>query len=95
MQDHVGFMWFGTGNGLSRFDGYNFVNFRKPYLPSNMVNALVQTNDNRIWIGTSEGLAYLDYNSEIITEVELLQGLVSVNISVKLIFQYWLLQFFP
>ncbi len=81
MQDHVGFMWFGTGNGLSRFDGYNFVNFRSPDIPSNMVNALVQTRDNYLWIGTSEGLACLDYNKEIITKVELLQGLASVNIA--------------
>jgi hypothetical protein len=27
-QDRDGFMWFGTQNGLSRFDGYRFVNFR-------------------------------------------------------------------
>jgi hypothetical protein len=27
-QDRDGFMWFGTQNGLSRFDGYRFINFR-------------------------------------------------------------------
>ncbi|WP_374011305.1 hypothetical protein [Massilia sp. Se16.2.3] len=27
-RDADGFMWFGTQNGLSRFDGYRFVNFR-------------------------------------------------------------------
>ena len=30
-QDRDGFMWFGTQNGLSRFDGYRFVNFRTAF----------------------------------------------------------------
>ncbi len=27
LQDSEGYMWFGTDNGLSRFDGYSFKNF--------------------------------------------------------------------
>ncbi len=26
-QDNIGFMWFGTNNGLNRFDGYRFKQF--------------------------------------------------------------------
>ena len=33
-QDHKGFLWFGTFEGLSRFDGYGFVNYdRRDGLP--------------------------------------------------------------
>ena len=28
MQDRAGFMWFGTNNGLNRYDGYRIVSFR-------------------------------------------------------------------
>src|SRR5690242_9070073 len=44
-QDHQGFMWFGTGDGLDRFDGYEFTAFQhNPFdttsLSDNSVTAL-------------------------------------------------------
>ena len=42
MQDNQGYMWFGTYNGLSRFDGYQFVNFRNdPSDPASISNNIV------------------------------------------------------
>src|SRR5690554_7731163 len=52
----MGYLWFATGNGLSRYDGYSFQNFWKPQLPSNLVIALAQDKEEALWIGTSEGL---------------------------------------
>ncbi|WP_170124259.1 hybrid sensor histidine kinase/response regulator transcription factor [Breznakibacter xylanolyticus] len=63
-RDAHGFMWFATGNGLSRYDGYRFRNFSKPQLPSNLVMALAQTPDSRLWIGTTGGLSYYDLTKE-------------------------------
>lgn len=65
-RDHFGFLWFATGNGLSRFDGYTFRNFTKPMLPSNLVYALAVSPDQRVWIGTKQGLCYVDLRTEII-----------------------------
>ena len=71
IKDSDGWMWFATGNGLARFDGYRFDVYHKPDLPSNLVNAVVESNDNSIWIGTSQGLAYFDKISEKIYSFDL------------------------
>lgn len=71
IRDQYGFMWFATGNGLSRYDGYSFVNFRKPKLPSNLVNALAETANQRIWVGTSRGLVFYSQESETFNDFNL------------------------
>jgi hypothetical protein len=52
-QDKDGFMWFGTENGLSRYDGTKFKNYTvKDGLPDNEVLKLFPDSKGRIWIGT-------------------------------------------
>ena len=52
-QDGDGFMWFGTENGLSRFDGTHFKNFTvKDGLPDNEVLKIYPDSQGRLWIGT-------------------------------------------
>ena len=65
VQDPDGFMWFGTQYGLSRFDGYRFVNFRNVVgdpttLPNNWIKVLHVDPAGRLWIGTDGGLARYD-----------------------------------
>ncbi len=60
LEDRSGFMWFGTGAGLSRFDGYDFRNFihepDNPYsLGGNGVTALYEDRAGKIWVGTFGG----------------------------------------
>ncbi len=59
-QDHMGFMWFGTKNGLNRFDGQYFRVYHEGAdghsLKNDYINALCEGADNRLWIGTSNGL---------------------------------------
>lgn len=108
-QDAQGYMWFGTSQGLHRFDGYTFHPYKygnaegqvrgelircifqdskkrfwvgtengglNVYYPTNesfaaiplakngmarySANSVVETPDGKIWVGTDEGLAYLD-----------------------------------
>lgn len=65
LKDNRGFMWFGTWNGLARFDGYNFVNYQKDKslsgLTSNFVYTLNEDGDGNIWIGTRKGLSIFNY----------------------------------
>ncbi|MFT3739889.1 MAG: two-component regulator propeller domain-containing protein [Breznakibacter sp.] len=70
-RDPFGFLWFATGNGLSRFDGYTFRNYTKPLLPSNLVYALAVSPDKRIWIGTKQGLCFIDLASDRIEQFRL------------------------
>lgn len=64
-QDHYGFIWFGTYDGLNKYNGYNFVIFRNKLEDSSSLinNRIVTINedaDNNIWIGTKEGISFYD-----------------------------------
>ena len=56
--DSRGFIWFCTPEGLSRFDGYRFVNFGvADGLPYRTVNALLETRTGEYLVGTPRGLS--------------------------------------
>jgi diguanylate cyclase (GGDEF)-like protein len=65
-EDGEGFMWFGSQNGLARWDGYRFRSYQSDpaiagTLPDNYINTLHRDIQGRLWIGTnSGGLALYD-----------------------------------
>ncbi len=59
-QDSNGFLWIGTANGLSRFDGKEFVNYNvADGLPDEYVNAVIEDRYHRLWVGTRRGIAQM------------------------------------
>ncbi len=63
IRDRRGFIWFGTKEGLTRFDGFQFKIFlQSPFasnsLLNNFITALQEDADGWIWIGTAEGICY-------------------------------------
>ncbi len=67
IQDHRGFIWIGTDDGLNRYDGYRFEIFRHDAslassVSGNMINDLHEDSAGVIWIATADGgLTRFDY----------------------------------
>src|SRR4051812_17547857 len=63
-QDAEGFMWFGTQDGLNRYDGKEFKRYlpqtaEGKKLPSNYISSLFFSKDeNLLWVGTMGGLCF-------------------------------------
>lgn len=60
-QDNDGFMWFATEDGLVKYDGFEFVNYRhsrldRNSLSNNVVRSLLVDFNGRLWVGTDGGL---------------------------------------
>ena len=69
-QDREGFLWFGTNEGLSRYDGYSIVNYRHDpndttSLTDNIIKSLVVDREGDLWIGADgRGLMLYDRNQD-------------------------------
>ncbi len=64
-QDKEGYMWFGTQDGLCRYDGYKMKIFRSDFnnpdlIYSNEISSFAEDFKGNIWIGTNEGLNILN-----------------------------------
>lgn len=60
-QDSRGYMWFGTSDGLNKYDGRDFTIFREKENDKNSINsgyisAIVGYDKNNILVGTSKGV---------------------------------------
>src|SRR6267143_3877940 len=63
VRDSRGFLWFCTDDGLSRFDGYEFLNFGiEQGLPHPVVNDLLETREGEYWVATNGGLCKFSPN---------------------------------
>lgn len=65
LQDNTGFIWFGTLDGLNRYDGLKYKIFKKENqndqsIGSNKIFSLLQNSDDKIWIGTANGIYIYD-----------------------------------
>ncbi|WP_452229131.1 MULTISPECIES: hybrid sensor histidine kinase/response regulator transcription factor [unclassified Lacinutrix] len=66
LEDSKGFLWFGTYEGINKYDGYELKTIKNTVdnniLTSNRVRALNQDAQNNIWIGTDEGVTIYEYD---------------------------------
>ena len=77
VQDRYGFMWFGTQNGLNRYDGDDFMTFKcesgNPHsLSGDGVTCVVRDeNKDLIWVGTRSGLSSIHTKTLRINRIDL------------------------
>ncbi len=86
MQDSQGFMWFGTQDGLNKYDGYGFKVYRRDpedinSLSSSDVSALCQMNEDLIIVGTKEGLNLFHIKTNSFERIKLLNTNNSTTIN--------------
>lgn len=70
-KDHYGFMWFGTQDGLNKYDGYKVTvykhNIHNPQsLPANHITTICEDKEGNLWVGTrTEGLSRYDRSRDV------------------------------
>ena len=67
IQDEQGFIWMATQDGLTRYDGENFIQYVKNTsnqnsLADNFVRKVFIDNNNTLWVGTENGLSRYNKN---------------------------------
>ena len=60
VEDKHGFMWFGSSEGLDRFDGHQSLSFHHDVtlpnsLSSDVISRIIIDHNNRMWVGTFGG----------------------------------------
>ena len=70
LQDNDGFLWFGTNDGLNKYDGYNFKVFKpskniKSSISGRIIQKMVSDSYGNLWIASLDGgLNYYDTKQE-------------------------------
>lgn len=96
VQDTYGYMWFGTRDGLNRFDGYTFKVFRNDSespnsIGSNTINTLAIDQNGTLWVGTITGLYKYNPESEDFTLIPLCRDLPISSIVQGMANDLWLI----
>lgn len=68
-QDHHGFLWIGTEDGLNKYDGYEFTVYKpepgnEQSLPNSFVTSLCVDRHGSLWIGMEDGVRRYDPDTD-------------------------------
>lgn len=85
-QDSEGFMWFGTLDGLNKYDGYKITSYRNDpgdstSISSNNIFALTEDKEHQLWVGTANGLNRLNKSGNFFTRFSGYARLANINIT--------------
>ncbi|QDO95755.1 response regulator [Formosa sediminum] len=89
-QDSQGFLWFGTIDGLNKYNGYDFEIFRpllndSTSISNNRINAIQEDKQENLWIGTNNGLNFYHRDTQLFTHIPLFNQPLKLNNPKKII----------
>lgn len=77
-QDHSGFIWFGSCDGLNMFDGVNFQIYKptssQNNFSGNLIESVLETDNNVLWVQTNYGLDCFDTHKQTIRTYKEFKG---------------------
>ncbi|MFH0733302.1 MAG: two-component regulator propeller domain-containing protein [bacterium] len=91
LEDSKGLMWFGTNDGLNKYDGYSFTIYRKEFddtnsIGNNNITAIIEDKNSKLWVGTQAGLYTFNRHKSIFENFKLPQTDYNDNIIKKLLY---------
>ena len=84
-QDKAGYLWFGTIDGLNKYNGYDIEVFRPVFNDSTSIsniriNSITEDNDGNLWVGTNNGLNFFNKKNNEFTKINIYQkALLELN----------------
>ena len=78
-QDSYGYLWFGTGDGINQYNGYDFKVYKhninnKNSLTNNTINVIYEDKNGKLWIGTQSGINLYNREQDNFFQFPLLQN---------------------
>ncbi|CAL1519343.1 two-component regulator propeller domain-containing protein [Chitinophaga sp. MM2321] len=91
-QDQNGFMWFGTQNGLNRFDTRRFKLYKHPQLDpddifTDYITRLLSDSDKTLWVGTRNGLSKYNPETDRLERIPLKTAPYENNLNISCIYE--------
>jgi len=70
VQDNRGFMWFGSWDGLNKYDGYKITVYKNrsgdsTSISNNFINRVAADKNGNLWLATNDGLNFFDRSKEV------------------------------
>lgn len=85
IQDHKGYLWFSTANGISRFDGYEMHNYKYDEKNSSSIYGefyftFYEDSKNQLWISHDKGLSLYDREHDKFNNIIKIDGFTNYQV---------------